>query len=234
LNNQKGWCIVVVGNETKRNATELSTECEDIKMQVLERKHTSLVNMPDDDTLVQRVRSGDEKAFEILVNRYQEMVFKFIYRFLGDYDQAADVSQFVFLQLYLSMPTLRLGKPLKPWLMQVARNRCLDELRKRRVLHFSQLEASEEDDSLSPLSMLPDPHALPDEIAEHHDLEEVLLEAIQSLPSKFCSVVLLRYKGQLTFGEIGRKLNMPEATAKTYFQRARLLLRNKLSAQLQA
>jgi RNA polymerase sigma factor (sigma-70 family) len=65
-------------------------------------------------------------------------------------------------------------------------------------------------------------------VAEYHDLQKSLQQAIQSLPPKFRSVVQLRYTKELSFGEIGRLLNMPENTAKTYFQRARPLLRAAL------
>ncbi len=199
-------------------------------MQVRER---SKIHAPEitDGTLVQQTLAGDQRAFETLVHRYNVPLFNFICHCLGDYDLACDVSQQVFLQLYISMPTLRTGEPLKAWLFQVARNRCLDELRRKRAIHFSELEAASDDDDLSPLAIMPDMRPLPEEIAERHDLQSALRQAIEALPPKFRSVVLLRYAGQLSFSEIGKTLNMPEATAKTYFQRARPLLRTALASQ---
>ncbi|RAQ94665.1 RNA polymerase sigma factor [Thermogemmatispora tikiterensis] len=181
-----------------------------------------------DGILAQKALAGDEQAFEMLLKRYQTPLFSFIYHFLGDYDQACDVLQQVFLQLYISLPKLRTGEPLKAWLFQVARNRCLDELRRKRAVHFSELEGSTDEDELSPLDTLPDGGPLPEELAEHHDLQRLLSEAIQTLPPRFRAVVLLRYLAQLSFAEIGQTLQMPEATAKTYFQRAKPLLRTAL------
>ena len=201
-------------------------------MQTRERSKTQTPEITD-GMLVQRTLAGDEQAFEMLVRRYHVPLFNFICHCLGDYDQACDISQQVFLQLYISMPTLRTGEPLKAWLFQVARNRCLDELRRKRAIHFSELETNSDDDDLSPLAIMPDTHPLPEEIAERHDLQQILRQAIEGLPPKFRSVVLLRYAGQLSFSEIGQTLSMPEATAKTYFQRARPLLRAALSTQLQ-
>jgi RNA polymerase sigma factor (sigma-70 family) len=203
-------------------------------MQVRERvKTTSKVQNPEitDGMLVTQTLAGDQQAFEKLVNRYHVVIFNFICHCLGDYDLACDVAQQVFLQLYISMPTLRTGEPLKAWLFQVARNRCLDELRRKRATHFSELESNGDEDDLSPLAIIPDTRPLPEEIAEHRDLQQALRKAIDNLPPKFRSVVLLRYAGQLTFSEIGKTLNMPEATAKTYFQRARPLLRAALAQQ---
>lgn len=198
-------------------------------MQVRERTKTPEIT---DGMFIKRILSGDHSAFEELVGRYHVSLFNFICHFLGNYDLACDVIQQVFLQLYISMPTLRTGEPLKAWLFQVARNRCLDELRRKKAVHFSELEEANNDD-LSPLEILPDTDPLPDEVAEHHDLQEKLRRAIDGLPPKFRSVVLLRYASQLSFSEIGKVLHMPEATAKTYFQRARPLLRAALADQRQ-
>src|SRR5450759_361521 len=186
-----------------------------------------------DGVLAQQTFAGDSYAFESLVQRYSTPLFNFIYRFLGDYDQACDILQHVFIQLHISLSTLRTDKPLKAWLFQVARNRCLDELRRKRVIHFSELESVNEDEELSPLAAIPDNGPLPEELAEQSDLQQRLQEAIQTLPIKFRSVVLLRYAGQLSFSEIGQTLSMPEATAKTYFQRAKPLLRTALMNQFQ-
>lgn len=198
-------------------------------MQTREHTETQTATIAD-GILAQQALSGDQYAFEALVHRYSTSLFNFIYRFLNDYDLACDILQQVFLQLYISLPTLRMGEPLKAWLFQVARNRCLDELRRKRAIHFSVLEAASDEEELSPLSAMPDTQPLPDELAEHHDLQDHLQQAIQSLPLKFRSVVLLRYVAQLSFAEIGQALNMPEATAKTYFQRAKPLLRAALSS----
>jgi len=202
------------------------------------REHTKARNkgpLPaiTDDRLARQSLAGDQHAFELLVQRYSTPLFNFIYHFLDDYDQTCDILQQVFLQLYISLPTLSTGEPLKAWLFQVARNRCLDELRRKHPIHFSELETANDEDELSPLAALPDTSPLPEELAERHDLQRCLHQAIQALPPKFRDVVILRYANQLTFSEVGQILNMPEATAKTYFQRAKPLLRTALTQQLQ-
>jgi RNA polymerase sigma factor (sigma-70 family) len=188
-----------------------------------------------DAYLAQQALAGDQGAFEVLVRRYSTPLFNFICHFLGDYDQACDVLQQVFMRFFTSLPKLGTGDPFKPWLFQVARNCCVDELRRRRryAIQFSQLEAENDENDISFLNEIPDAGPLPEELAERHDLQQTLREAIESLPPKFRAVVLLRYTSQLSFTEIGRTLNMPEATAKTYFHRAKVLLRKILSNQMQ-
>jgi RNA polymerase sigma factor (sigma-70 family) len=200
-------------------------------MQLRERTRNQHIEITD-GVLAQQTLAGDEEAFAQLVQRYSNTLFNFICRFLNDYDAASDILQQVFTQLYISLPKLRTGEPLKAWLFQVARNRCLDELRRKRVLHFSELQAASDDDELSPLAIIPDTSPLPEEVAEHHDLQDILQHAISGLPPKFRAVVLLRYTSQLSFSEIGQALQMPEATAKTYFQRAKPLLRAALKERL--
>jgi RNA polymerase sigma factor (sigma-70 family) len=181
-----------------------------------------------DGILARKSLSGDSIAFEQLTQRYTTPLFNFIYGMLGDYDLAWDVLQHVFLQLYTQLPALHTDRPLKSWLFQVARNRSLDEVRRKRAIPFSQLEKGNDDDDTSLLAAIPDARPQPEEVVERGDLQQALLQAIEALPPKYRPIVMLRYKSDLTFTEIGRKLNMPEATAKTYFQRAKVLLRTSL------
>lgn len=176
-----------------------------------------------DGVLVGQALAGDERAFESLVHRYDAMIFACIYRYLGDYDQACDELQEVWLQLYRCLPKLDTSEPLGPWLFRVARNRCLDALRsrrRRRTLYFSALEQQADEANPLPLASLPDFHILPEELAEHHELQHALQQAIYALPPKFRTLVLLRYAGQMSFDEIGQVLQIRATTAKAYFYRA--------------
>src|SRR5229473_8556899 len=148
-------------------------------MEIQERTRTPRPGMTD-SVLAQRYLAGDQQAFEVLVNRYSGPLFTFIRRFLGgDYDAASDILQQVMVQLYISLPKLHTGEPLKAWLFQVARNRCLDELRRKHAIHFSELEKSVDDDEQLALADMPDISPLPEEVAERHDLQQILLKAIQ-------------------------------------------------------
>ena len=193
-------------------------------MEMRERTRTPRPAIPD-SVLAQHYLAGDQQAFEVLVQRYSGPLFTFIRRFLGEYDAASDILQQVMLQLYLSLPKLRTGEPLKAWLYQVARNRCLDELRRKRAIPFSELEKGTEEEEQPLLDTMQDLSPLPEEVVERRDVQDTLLKAIRALPPKFRAVVLLRYAAQLSYAEIGRVLHMQEATVKTYFQRAKPLLK---------
>src|SRR6266446_9010198 len=112
-----------------------------------------------DGTLVKQSLAGDQGAFEFLVTRYHRPLVCYIRGILKDDDEVYDVLQHVFLQLYVSLPTLLTDVSLKAWLFRVARNRRLDELRRRRrraEIPFSTLER-EVGEELSPLEAIPDP-----------------------------------------------------------------------------
>lgn len=202
---------------------------------------TILSRESSDGNLLHQVHEGNHRAFDVLMQRYYAGLYNFAGRCLGDYEQARDVVQFVFLQLHIAVPKLynnlrytHSASPLKSWLFQVAWNRCMDEKRKRRPLLFCELETGEEEEEITLLDTIPDRQPLPEEVAEQNDLRCSLRSAIQQLPPRFRSVVFLRYTQELSFGEIGHRLNMPENTAKTYFQRARPLLRAALGESRQA
>ena len=180
-------------------------------------------NEVPDGFLVGQALAGDQDAFKCLVNRYQQQLVHLIWGLLKDHDQSYDFLQQVYLQLYLSLPILFRNVSLKGWLFQVARHRCLDELRRRRrrpEVPFSALEREGGEEGFSPLEALADRQALPEELTESSELHGSLREALVSLPPQLRSIVQLRCVRQLTFAEIGRTLHLPETTVKTSFCRA--------------
>jgi RNA polymerase sigma-70 factor (ECF subfamily) len=196
----------------------------------------SLATLPD-VALLEQAYAGNQRAFEVLVERYQETLYRFAARRV-DSDLAHDVLQFVWLQLYRTMPVLLQKSEivqdtpsLKAWLFCVTRNRCMDEIRRNRryPLLFSDLPplSNEEDQSL--LGNILDSAPLPEELAEQHDDRARLHDAIETLPLKYRLIVWLHYSHELSFNEIGSKLHMPPNTVKTYFYRSRLRLGTALA-----
>ena len=181
-----------------------------------------------DGDLVAQARAGDQEAFEILVERYRVPLYRFISRYFGDYDQRCDVLQQVLIQLYLSLPNLQTHRSLQAWMFRVARNRCLDELRHKHVPNFSEMawEGNEDEVLFSAGASVLAPSV--EEQVEQHELQRLLHQVITNLPPKYRPIVWLRYTTLLNFGEIGCILHIPEATAKTYFQRAKVRMRQSL------
>lgn len=189
-------------------------------------------NEPADGVLLEQAVAGDECAFEALVSRYQHSLLHSIRCILKDDELAYDVLQCVLLKFYVSLPILRRDVRLNAWLFQVARNRCMDELRKqhcRPALRFSELSREDENEELEPTECIQDPYPLPEEMVEQLDLQAVLQQAIGTLPPRFRLVVDLRFFEQLSFAEISQILKMPTSTAKTYCYRSIRRLRSTLA-----
>jgi RNA polymerase sigma-70 factor (ECF subfamily) len=181
-----------------------------------------------DERLARRARDGDQAAFRLLVERHQRAAVNFAYRYLGDFDEAADAAQTGFVQLFVSLPSIDLARPLKPWLFRTIRNRCIDVLRQRRTIPLGADRDEEEPLAATAAHQIPDPDPLPDELVERGDLQQLLSAAIRRLPDRYRDVVALRYTTDLTFGELADALGVPENTARIHFHRAKALLRAAL------
>lgn len=183
-----------------------------------------------DEQLVAAFVDGEPAAYEELVRRYSRPIFNFVYRMIGSYADADDVAQDVFVQVYKSLPAARTDLPFKPWLYVIARNKCLDFVKRKRPVLFADVDGPDEAESIA--ERVPDPQPLPDELAERADLQRILHEAVLDLPERYRQVVAMRYTGELSFAEIAETLNLPENTVKTHFHRAKALLRSRLLDRL--
>src|SRR5215469_10563526 len=157
--------MLVLGKESQRQTGHIHPEMQRLSVHTQERTPPGLSLDMTDAVLAKQVLSGDQEVFEVLVRRYNTPLFNFICRFLGDYDLACDVLQQVFLRFYTSLPKLGTLGPFKSWLFQVARNCCVDELRRkhRYAIQFSQLEMENGEGELAGLCDIPDPGPLPEE-----------------------------------------------------------------------
>jgi RNA polymerase sigma-70 factor, ECF subfamily len=202
---------------------------------LLHNQTHSITKESSDSILMAQTLAGDSTAFEAIIQRYHSPLIHYIGKHVGDYDQAYDILQHVFLQLHLFLPKLYTNmllqterQQIKGWLFQVAQNRCIQELRRKRPILFSEIEhGGDEEGSL--LRNIVDADPTPEEELEYQELSRSLQRAIQGLPPKVRTIVNLRYREGLSFIEISQLLGIPENTAKTHFHRARPLLRAALS-----
>jgi RNA polymerase sigma-70 factor (ECF subfamily) len=188
-------------------------------------RHTEAGDLSPDGRLLVAARGREPAAFEALVRRHQAHVYNFCLRMLGQSDDAADVAQETFIQLFGNLDRLDEREPLAPWLFRVARNRCIDVIRRRRTVPLEPTNLDlDEAHAYEPATDEP----LPDELVERADLQRVLSEAIARLPPLYADVVALRYAADRSFAEIGVILDCDEGAARVRFHRAKTLLRQHL------
>src|SRR5437588_12293259 len=126
-----------------------------------EPRHEQALSLEGKQVLAARRR--DSGAFEALVRRHQVPLYNFCFRMLGQAEDAADVAQETFVQLYSHLGHLDEREPIAPWLFRVARNRCIDVIRRRRTV---PLAVADDSDDSQPGHEPVDDEPLPDALAE--------------------------------------------------------------------
>jgi RNA polymerase sigma-70 factor (ECF subfamily) len=164
----------------------------------------------DDPALVEAIRSGDQQATRLLVERYQGSVFGLCYRMLQHRQDAEDVTQETFLRALRAILGFDLARPIRPWLLEIAANRCRTALSVRgRRLQVVPGGAVEEHADPRPLAGDPD------------DLAGELNRAVSRLRPEYRTVFLLYHEQNLSYDDIARSLDRPVGTVKTWLHRAR-------------
>ena len=190
----------------------------------------------DEAALIERCLEGDDSAFDELVQRYQDMVFNLSYRLLGSYDESADMTQEVFLQIYRKLGSFRRDASLRTWIYRIVINRAKNRQRwwMRRIGEMTAMSLDEaEANPTCELIALEDALATaPDKALERKEESQLLMRAIEQLPFGHRTILLLKEIEDLSYDEIAATLNLPLGTVKSRLARARKSLRDKLDPGL--
>ncbi len=177
---------------------------------------------------------GDKQAFGRLVDLHKRVVFGLCVRLLRDAEESRDAAQEAFARAYAALDTYDPAQPFAPWVLRIARNHCLDLLR-RRTPASQKLELDAEVEEGGAARELPDPDALRgDDAMERRQLAGVLEKAVAELPANYREVVHLFHVEHLSYKEIAATLDVPIGTVMTWLHRARGKLRVALEAAVAA
>ena len=184
----------------------------------------------DDVQLIQRILSGDDVAFSILVEKYQKSVHALVWRKIGDFHYAEEITQDTFLQVYKKLPTLRDPHQFAGWLYVIANRRCLNWLRKQKSAMQSL-----EDTRVDEVENLSYTHYLSEhrEAKAEESRREIVKKLLEKLPESERTVMTLFYLGDMTMKEIGKFLGVSVKTISSRLSRARKRLREKEEALVQ-
>lgn len=180
--------------------------------------------------LVRLSRKGDRGAFEELVDMYKDKIYHLGYRMLGHGNEAEDIVQETFLRVYTNLDRYDETQKFSTWIYRIATNLCIDKLRKRKPNYSLDAEMPDGEGS-DWYSMLPSGQETPEEEVVLSETQEHIRQAIEQLPAKYKSVVVLRYLHDMSLQEIGEVLNLPVTTVKTRVHRGREFLRKKLEPE---
>ena len=176
----------------------------------------------DDAECVRRVQRGDTGCFEILVKRHQKATFNLIYRLLGDYDEAAEVAQEVFLSAYKSIKQFRGQANFSTWLYRIAFNHAST---RRKTLKLAEQRYVPLDDT----DIVGESSSDPVKSAEQKEIQQRVQQALNSLDKEEAMVILLRDLQDVPYDEVAAILGIPMGTVKSRLHRARQSLKAQLS-----
>lgn len=185
----------------------------------------------EDNILIDDAIAGKQEAYERLMNKYRQLIYNLIYRMIRNKEDVEDLTQEAFIKAFNSLDKFDKQFSFSTWLFKIATNNCIDYLRKKKLSTFSiDKDISTDDDDYT--FEIPDNERIPDKNILDTERKKILEEAIESLPSKYKSVILLRHKDEKDYEEIAKKLKLPLGTVKAHIFRGRELLNKYLKDKL--
>jgi RNA polymerase sigma-70 factor, ECF subfamily len=187
----------------------------------------------DDGSLVDALRSGEDQAYEILIDTYQQPVYNLVYRLLDDPSETSDVVQEVFLKVFRNISSFRGNSSLKTWIYRIAYNEAWNH-RRWFTRHKRQEVGLERDDDSSSgfCDVLPDPGRSAFDIVSDHETHALIEEALGDLNPAFRAAVVLRDIEDLSYEEIAEVLGVSLGTVKSRILRGRDALKKGLTSRL--
>lgn len=174
-----------------------------------------------DGLLVDLARHGDENAFEALVRRYRNDVYRLACHFVHDREEAWDLSQEVFIKAYRALWRFRGEAQFKTWLMHIVANQCRDHLRRRRLP--AAPAGRQPCVECSPVA------GEPDRLAEAAEIGLAIEQALESLPHKHRTAFILREYEGMSYDEMARVMGCRLGTVMSRLHHARRKLQEKLA-----
>ena len=189
---------------------------------------------PDPDAaLMMRVKQGDTEAFTVLVEKYKQPVVNLVARTLGDATEAEDLAQNVFVQVFKSAHRYEVAARFTTWLFTIARNLCLNEIRRRSRHPAQSLDAALAPGGDQVPRQFEDTRLTsPPEAVLHAELESKIQEALTGLPENQRTAILLCRQGDVSYEDIARVLGCSVSATKSLIHRGREVLKEKLKPYL--
>lgn len=189
----------------------------------------AIIELSPDSTqhLVQQSRAGNESAFAALVEAHQSAVFGTVLRLVSDREVAAEVSNRAFFKAYEHLASFDESRPLRAWLLRIAANEALNELRSRRRDAAHTFSGAQAEMELEQISGAPDPG----EIVSCRERSAAIRDAVSRLPEPQRVVVVLRYFADLAYADIAELTQQSVNNVGVTLLRARERLRRDLERQ---
>ncbi len=176
-----------------------------------------------DEELVLLSKQGDDSSFQELMRRYLEPIYNFIRQYIKTEADSDDVTQDTFFKAWKYIKKFKDGNAFKPWLYTIAKNTALDHIKKKKAVHFSDLDDLGHDVDFA--DTIKDLEPLPPEIFERAELAKELNQALETLHPDHRAIMIMHYHQDMTFEEISEIINTPMNTVKSWHRRSIIKIR---------
>jgi len=186
-----------------------------------------------DETLVRRAQEGDTSAFDELVRRYTQIVYRVLYKILRHEEDTQDALQDTFVSAYRALPRFRQDASFSTWIYRIATNAALMKARARRT-NLVSLDQPIDDGEMQTVRDLPDWSATPDEELLTGETRRVMEDAIQALPAEQRAAFVLHDIQDLSSAETAQAMGITVSAVNSRLHRARVFLRDRIGRYLRA
>jgi len=191
----------------------------------------AMINPDPDAALVQRVKEGDVRAFEMLVVKYQRRIERLIGRMVRDVDLVADIAQETFIRAYRALPQFRAESAFYTWLYRIAVNtakKALVDMKRDPVMTYTSLQGSDDDDETYRGGLEPTDGETPEALLASKEIAATVNAAINALSEDLRQAITLREIEGLSYEEISDVMNCPIGTVRSRIFRAREAIAERL------
>jgi RNA polymerase sigma-70 factor (ECF subfamily) len=177
--------------------------------------YTLRATQPGEAELIAQAANGNQKAFRVLVNQYLPLVYNYLFRMTQNHELSEEMAQETFVKAYQNLKKFDRTRAFKPWLLRIASNATLSELRRQKKL--VSLDALEEEGAFNVGS-----DRTSEDIAlqvERQSATADVQKALDRMEAKYRQVLLLRYQQELSYEEISEVTRTPLNTVRTWLKR---------------
>ena len=183
----------------------------------------------DDIEIIDRVLEGDTEAYSAIIEKYQNMTFRYVYSQFNNYDEALDISQDIFIMAMEALKSFRRESKFSTWFYSIMVNYCKNYRKKKRRYNTVPITSSKNNEEYE--IQLPDERADPEQDVVLSDSLRIVKEEIYRLPDDYRDVLVLRDIDGLSYNEISEILSIKLSNVKVRIHRGRELLKNRLHAR---
>jgi RNA polymerase sigma-70 factor (ECF subfamily) len=179
----------------------------------------------DEKQLVEHLKNGDEFIYKYVYDQYARMVYSVCFRMTTNKEDAEDAIQDVFIKLFNSITSFREDSKLSTWIYRIAVNVCINKSRRKKTINFLSLNFWEDEKGETEMAV---DDMTPETNLEKAEIQQIVQKAINSLPTKQKTAIILSRYEELSYKEISKVMGISNSSVESLLVRAKQSLSIKL------